>query len=239
MPKRGKKYEDASEKVDPSHRYNVDEAMSLLKEVTYASFDESADAAFKLNVNPRHADEMVRGSVVLPHGTGQDTTVLVFAEGQHAEEAEEAGADFVGSDDLIERISEEGWTEFDVAVATPDMMGQVGRIGRVLGPRGLMPNPKSGTVTFDIQEIVDELKAGRVEFRVDDAGIIHMPFGRMSFSADELGDNLIEVSKTLAKLKPASAQLPYFQSIAVSSTMSPGIKLDAGFARNYLEAPDD
>lgn len=239
MAQRGKQYEDASEKIDPEHRYDLGEAMSLLKEVTYASFDESADAAFKLNVNPRHADEMVRGSVVLPHGTGQETSVLVFAEGQHAEEAEEAGADYVGSDDLIERISEEGWTDFDVAVATPDMMGQVGRIGRVLGPRGLMPNPKSGTVTFDIQEIVDELKSGRVEFRVDDAGIIHMPFGRMSFGADELRDNLVEVARTLADLKPASAKLPYFQSISVSATMSPGIKLDEGFARDFLEAPDD
>ena len=216
MAQRGKQYEDASEKIDPTYHYDISEAVSLLKEAAYASFDESADAAFKLNVNPRHADEMVRGSLVLPN------------------EAEEAGADIVGDEKLVERISEEGFLDFDVAVATPDMMGEVGRIGRILGPRGLMPNPKSGTVTSDLGEIIEELKAGRVEFRVDEAGIIHMPFGRVSFSADELEENLIEIAEELVRLKPASAQLPYFQSISISSTMSPGIKVDPGFARNFI-----
>jgi large subunit ribosomal protein L1 len=234
MAQRGKQYEDASEKIDPTYHYDISEAVSLLKEAAYASFDESADAAFKLNVNPRHADEMVRGSLVLPNGTGAETKVLVFARGQKATEAEEAGADIVGDEKLVERISEEGFLDFDVAVATPDMMGEVGRIGRILGPRGLMPNPKSGTVTSDLGEIIEELKAGRVEFRVDEAGIIHMPFGRVSFSADELEENLIEIAEELVRLKPASAQLPYFQSISISSTMSPGIKVDPGFARNFI-----
>ncbi len=238
MVQRGKQYEDASEKIDPTYAYNVSEAVSLLKEAAYASFDESADAAFRLNVNPRHADEMVRGSLVLPHGTGADTKVLVFAQGQKADEAEAAGADIVGGDELVERIDEEGFLDFDVAVATPDMMGDVGRIGRILGPRGLMPNPKSGTVTSDLDDIIEELKAGRVEFRVDDAGIIHLTFGRVSFSADELEENLIEIAEELVRLKPASAELPYFQSISVSSTMSPGIKVEPGFARNFITEDD-
>lgn len=234
MANRGKKYEDANEKIDPAHYYALDEAVSLLKETSYANFDESADAAFRLNVNPRHADQMVRGSLVLPHGTGRDKTVLVFARGEKATEAEEAGADIVGGEDLVEKISEENFLDFDVAVATPDMMGQVGRIGRILGPRGLMPNPKAGTVTFEVEQIVDELKAGRVEFRVDKAGIVHIPFGRSNFSAEQLRENLVEVGRTLADLKPASAKLPYFKSISISTTMSPGIKLDESFARDHL-----
>jgi len=234
MAQRGKHYEDAADQIDPAREYKVDEAVSLLKGVSYANFDESADAAFRLNVNPRHADEMVRGSLVLPHGTGQDKTVLVFARGQKAEEAEEAGADIVGDEDLVERIQEENFLDFDVAVATPDMMGEVGKIGRILGPRGLMPNPKSGTVSMDVETVVDELKAGRVEFRVEKAGIIHITFGRMSFSAQELEENLTEIAEELANLKPAAAELPYFKSIGISSTMSPGIKIDPGFARNFL-----
>ena len=234
MVRRGKNYDDAYDKIDPTHFYNVSEAVSLLKEIAFGNFDESADAAFKLNVNPRHADEMVRGSLVLPHGTGSDKKVLAFARGQKATEAEEAGADIVGDEDLVERINEEGFLDFDVAVATPDMMGEVGKIGRILGPRGLMPNPKSGTVSMEIGQVVEELKAGRIEFRVEKAGIIHVSFGRMSFSAEALEENLRVIAEELARQKPAGAKLPYFQSITISSTMSPGIKIDAGFARNYL-----
>ncbi len=234
MARRGKQYEDASEQIDRAREYPIGDAVALLKDVAFANFDESADAAFRLNVNPRHADEMVRGSLVLPHGTGQDKRVLVFARGDKAEEAEQAGADIVGDEDLVERIQEENFLDFDVAVATPDMMGEVGKIGRILGPRGLMPNPKSGTVSMDVEKVVDELKAGRVEFRVEKAGIIHITFGRMSFAADELEENLVAIGEELADLKPAGAELPYFESIAISSTMSPGIKVDPGFARNFL-----
>jgi large subunit ribosomal protein L1 len=233
MP-RGKKYRAAAEKVDPAAYYGLDEGVALVKEMSYANFDESVDAAINLNVNPRHADQMVRGSLVLPHGSGKDTRVVVFAKGEHASAAESAGADFVGADNIIERITEENWTDFDVAVATPDMMGQVGRIGRVLGPRGLMPNPKSGTVTFDIEKIVKELKAGRVEFRVDKAGIIHISFARSSFSHDQIKENLLEVVGTLARMRPASAKAPYFRKISISTTMSPGLKFDTGFARELL-----
>ncbi len=233
MPKHGKKYTAASAKRDPMVRHPLAEAMQLVKSMATAGFDESVDAAFNLNVNPRHAEEMVRGSVVLPNGRGKATRVLVFAKGAKETEAREAGADFVGSDDLVEKIGE-GWFEFDVAVATPDMMGQVGRIGRVLGPRGLMPNPKSGTVTFDVEKIIKELKAGRLDFRVDKGGIIHIPIGRASFTADALQENLDAVAEMLARLKPASAKAPYFKSIGVSSTMGPSVKIDAGFALNHL-----
>ena len=234
MARHGKNYRDANEKVDPAKHYKVDEAITLLKQLSYANFDESVDASINLNVNPRHADQMVRGSMVLPHGRGKDTTVVVFAKGEHAQAAADAGADFVGAENIVERITEENWTDFDVAVATPDMMGQVGRIGRILGPRGLMPNPKSGTVTFDIEKIVKELKAGRVEFRVDKAGIIHISFARRSFPEEHIKDNLMEVVSTLARLRPASAKAPYFRKISLSTTMSPGLKLDAGFARELL-----
>ncbi len=233
MAKHGKKYTDAAKKVDNLRRYEVDEALALIKNISFAKFDEAVDAAVNLNVNPRHADQMVRGSVVLPHGTGKETRVLVFARGEKASEAEAAGADFVGADDLVQKITD-GWTDFDVTVATPDMMGQVGRIGRILGPRGLMPNPKAGTVTFDVGKIVSELKAGRTEFRVDKAGIIHIPIGRVSFSEDKLRDNLFSVIETLARLKPASAKSPYFRNITVSATMSPGVKVDTTFARDML-----
>ncbi|MGM0554916.1 MAG: 50S ribosomal protein L1 [Myxococcota bacterium] len=234
MARHGKNYRDANEKVDPAKHYKVDEAISMLKRLSFANFDESVDASINLNVNPRHADQMVRGSMVLPHGRGKDTTVVVFAKGEHAQAAVDAGADFVGAENIVERITEENWTDFDVAVATPDMMGQVGRIGRILGPRGLMPNPKSGTVTFDIEKIVKELKAGRVEFRVDKAGIIHLSFARRSFPEEHIKDNLMEVVGTLARLRPASAKAPYFRKISLSTTMSPGLKLDAGFARELL-----
>ena len=233
MGSRGKKYEAANTKIDPESRYQLDEAVSLVKEMSYAKFDESIDAAVRLNVNPRHADQMVRGAVSLPNGTGKETTVLVFAKGEKAKEAEAAGADFVGSDELFGRI-EDGWTDWDVTVATPDLMGQVGRLGRQLGPRGLMPSPKAGTVTFDIADIVKKLKAGRIEFRVDKAGIVHIPVGRASFEAEDLVENIETIMERLARMKPASATMPYFKSIAISATMSPSIKLDTGFAREML-----
>lgn len=233
MPKHGKKFVNASKKRDSLNRYSLEEGLNLVKQMTTAKFDESIDIAINLNVNPRHADEMVRGSVVLPHGRGKDTRVLVFAKGEKEAEARAAGADFVGGDDLVAKI-QEGWFDFDVAVATPDMMGAVGRIGRLLGPRGLMPNPKTGTVTFEVAKIVKELKAGRLDFRVDKAGIIHVPVGRASFTEDKLQENVNAVTEVLARLKPAGAKAPYFKAIAVSSTMGPGVKIDTTFATNYL-----
>lgn len=233
MPKHGKNFVNASKRRDSMTRYALEDAVKLVKDMSTAKFDESIDAAFNLNVNPRHADEMVRGSVVLPHGRGKDTRVLVFAKGEKEMEARDAGADFVGADDIVQKI-QDGWFDFDVAVATPDMMGAVGRIGRLLGPRGLMPNPKTGTVTFDVGKIIKELKAGRLDFRVDKAGIIHIPVGRASFSEDKLTENLSAVAEVLARLKPASAKAPYFKTIALSSTMGPGVKLDTTFATNYF-----
>ena len=233
MPAHGKKYESANAKVDPAARYELPRAIDLVKEMAYAKFDESVDAAIRLNVNPRHADQMVRGAVSLPNGTGKETKVLVFAKGEKAGEAEAAGADFVGTDELIAKIND-GWTDWDVTVATPDLMGQVGRLGRVLGPRGLMPSPKAGTVTFDVGDIVKKLKAGRLEFRVDKAGIVHIPVGRASFEAEELVENVETLIEHLARLKPASAKMPYFKSIALSATMSPSVKLDTTFAREML-----
>ena len=218
MAKHGKKFRTAESGVDTLKKYEVAEALELVKSLSFAKFDESVDVSINLNVNPRHADQMVRGSAPLPHGRGREVRVLVFAKGEKASEARAAGADFVGDADLIEKI-QGGWLEFDTAVATPDMMGLVGRIGRVLGPRGLMPNPKTGTVTFDVGKIVGELKAGRVEFRVDKAGIIHVSFGRVSFAPEQLQDNLLAICETLARLKPASAKAPYFKAITVASTM--------------------
>ncbi len=233
MAKHGKKFRAALSRVDRLKSYDLNEAVELIKDVSYARFDEAVDVAVNLNVNPRHADQMVRGSVSLPHGQGRDIRVLVFAKGEKATEAREAGADFVGDMDLVEKI-QDGWLDFDTTVATPDMMGQVGRIGRVLGPRGLMPNPKTGTVTFDVAKIVSELKAGRVEFRVDKAGIIHVGFGRVSFDADKLQDNLLAVLGELARLKPASAKAPYFRQITVSTTMGPGVKIDVAAGASLI-----
>ncbi len=233
MAKHGKKFAAAAAKVEHLKRYELEEAIQLVKEMSFAKFDESVDIALNLNVNPRHADQMIRGSVALPHGTGKETRVLVFAKGEKATEAEGAGADYVGAEELIEKISG-GWTDWDVTVATPDMMGVVGRIGRLLGPRGLMPNPKAGTVTFDVAKIVAELKAGRTEFRVDKAGIIHIGVGRVSFPPEKLIDNINAVAESLVRLKPASAKSPYFKKIAVSSTMGPGVRLDTAFARDMI-----
>jgi len=227
MAKHGKKYLEVRSKVDRLKNYGFEEALDLLPEISWAKFDETVDLAVNLGVNPAHADQMVRGTVVLPHGTGKDVTVLVFAKGEKETEAKEAGADFVGAEDLVEKI-QGGWLDFDKAVATPDMMGLVGRLGRVLGPRGLMPNPKTNTVTFDVATAIKELKAGRVEYRVEKAGIVHMPVGRRSFSKDKLKDNIHAVIESLIKAKPSSAKGAYIRGIAISTTMSPGIKIDSG-----------
>ena len=226
MPTRGKKYRDSIKLVDRQKRYdNIQEAMALVKSMTTTKFDASVDVAVRLGVDPRHADQMVRGAVVLPHGLGKTVRVVVFASGEKEKEAREAGADFVGADDLVQKISE-GWFEFDKVIATPDMMGKVGRLGRVLGPRGLMPNPKVGTVTTDLARAIQETKAGRVEFRVERAGINHAPIGRASFDADKLADNFNALLEVLVKLKPATTKGTYVKSVTVSSTMSPGVKID-------------
>ncbi len=226
MPSRGKKYKESIKLVDRQKRYdNVQEVMALVKSMTSTKFDASVDVAVRLGVDPRHADQMVRGAVVLPHGIGKTVRVVVFAAGEKEKEAREAGADFVGADDLVQKISE-GWLDFDKAIATPDMMGKVGRLGRVLGPRGLMPNPKVGTVTMDVARAIKETKAGRVEFRVERAGIVHAPIGRASFDADKLAENFNAFMETILKLKPATVKGAYIKSITVSSTMSPGVKLD-------------
>ena len=226
MPARGKKYTDSIKLVDRQKRYdNIQEAMELVKAMTKTKFDASVDVAVRLGVDPRHADQMVRGAVVLPHGIGKTVRVVVFASGDKEKEAREAGADFVGADDLVQKI-QEGWLEFDKAIATPDMMGKVGRLGRVLGPRGLMPNPKVGTVTTDVARAVKETKAGRVEFRVERAGIIHAPIGRASFEASQLAENFTSLMEVLLKLKPASTKGTYVKSITVISTMRPGVKID-------------
>ncbi len=226
MPARGKKYKESIKLVDRQKRYdNVQEAIDLVKAMTTTKFDSSVDVAVRLGVDPRHADQMVRGAVVLPHGIGKTVRVVVFAAGEKEKEAREAGADFVGADDLVQKI-QEGWLDFDKAIATPDMMGKVGRLGRVLGPRGLMPNPKVGTVTMDVARAIKETKAGRVEFRVERAGIIHAPIGRASFDADKLADNFNALMETLMKLKPATVKGAYVKSITISSTMSPGVKID-------------
>ncbi|MBU0552715.1 50S ribosomal protein L1 [Myxococcota bacterium] len=226
MPRHGKKYLHSVEQVDRDLFYEADSALSILKKVSYARFDETVEVAVNLGVNPRHADQMVRGAVVFPHGLGKTVRVVVFAKGDKAKEAEAAGADFVGGEELVTRIKDEGWLDFDKAVATPDMMGLVGRIGRILGPRGLMPNPKVGTVTFDVARAVGEMKAGRVEFRVDKAGIVHAPIGKLSFEIDALKGNLSALIETLMRLKPSTAKGVYMQNVTLSSTMGPGLRLD-------------
>lgn len=225
MAKQGKKIIAAREKVDKTRKYDVSEGLDLALQAHFAKFDEGVDVAVRLNVDPRHADQMVRGSVVLPHGIGKDVKVLVFAKGEKEKEALDAGADFVGNDDLIEDIRG-GWLDFDKAVATPDMMGAVGKIGKLLGPRGLMPNAKTGTVTFDVARAVKELKAGKIEFRVDKAGIIHATFGKASFGLEKLQDNLNALLKMVLALKPATSKGTYMRSLAVSTTMGAGVRLD-------------
>jgi large subunit ribosomal protein L1 len=222
----GKKFDAATAKVDRQKHYSVADACGLLPQTASAKFDETVDIAVRLGVNPKYADQMVRGTVVLPHGSGRGVRLLVFAKGDKEKEARDAGADFVGAEDMAEKITKENWTGFDACVATPDMMGVVGRLGRVLGPRGLMPNPKVGTVTFDIAKAVRELKAGRVEFRVEKAGIVHALVGKVSFGPDKLRENVHAMLETIVKLKPASAKGTYVKSITLSTTMGPGIKVD-------------
>ncbi len=225
MPRHGKKYRTAKEKLDAAQRHSVEEGIGRALAAAYAKFDETLDLAIRLGVDPRHADQMVRGSVVLPHGTGREVRVLAFAKGEKAVEAQEAGADHVGAEEMIKKV-QEGWLDFDKAVATPDMMGQVGKLGKILGPRGMMPNAKVGTVTFDIGRAVSELKAGRVEFRVDKAGVVHVPLGKVSFGADKLRENMISFLETILRLKPTTAKGTYVRSLAVSTTMGPGVKID-------------
>ena len=224
MAKKSKKYVEALNKIDRTRLYDATEALSLVAEVATAKFDETVEAHIKLGVDSRHADQQVRGAVVLPHGTGKTKRVLVFAKGEKAKEAEAAGADFVGDSDMINKI-QQGWMDFDVVVATPDMMAEVGKLGRVLGPRGLMPNPKTGTVTMDVTKAVNEIKAGKVEYRVDKAGNVHVPIGKVSFDNQKLIENFKAIFGTILKAKPSAAKGTYVKNIAVSSTMGPGIKV--------------
>ncbi len=225
MATHGKKYRASREKIESAKRYTFQEALQLASEVTYAKFDETLDIAVRLGVDPRHADQMVRGTVVLPNGLGKTVRVLVFAKGEKVKEAMDAGADEAGGDELVDRIKE-GWLEFDKTVATPDMMGSVGRIGKILGPRGLMPNAKLGTVTFDVSKVVKEIKAGKVDFRVEKTGIVHAPMGKISFGSDKLIQNISAFIDTLIRLKPAAAKGTYVRGIAISTTMGPGIQVD-------------
>ncbi|MBJ6751988.1 MULTISPECIES: 50S ribosomal protein L1 [Geomonas] len=220
-----KKLKEARAKVDRTKTYPLTDGLELVKSAAYAKFDETVDLVVKLGVDPRHADQMVRGAVVLPNGLGKDVRVLVFAKGEKEKEAREAGADYVGADDLVAKI-QEGWFEFDTAIATPDMMGVVGKIGKLLGPRGLMPNPKVGTVTFDLARAIKESKSGKVEFRVEKAGIIHAPVGKVSFTAETLRQNVVALVEALQKAKPAAAKGTYMKKVAVSSTMGPGVTID-------------
>ena len=224
--KRGKKYTEAAKLVDRATQYDVAEAISLVKKTAVAKFDETVEAHIRLGVDGRHADQQVRGAVVLPHGTGKTVRVLVFAKGDKVAEAEAAGADFVGGEELIPRIQNEGWFDFDVVVATPDMMGVVGRLGRVLGPKGLMPNPKAGTVTMDVTKAVNDIKAGKIEYRLDKANIIHCPVGKASFTEEQLTENFNTLMDAIIKAKPASAKGTYMKSVTVTSTMGPGIKVN-------------
>ena len=224
--KKGKRYVEAAKLVDRTATYDVAEAVSLVKKSASAKFDETIEAHIRLGVDGRHADQQVRGAVVLPHGTGKTVRVLVFAKGAKAEEAEAAGADFVGGDELIPKIQNEGWLDFDVVVATPDMMGVVGRLGRVLGPKGLMPNPKAGTVTMDVTKAIADIKAGKIEYRLDKTNIIHVPVGKASFTEEQLADNFQTLIDAINKAKPAAAKGQYLRSVTISSTMGPGVKLN-------------
>lgn len=228
--KRGKKYAEALKLIDRDKAYDVEEAFELVKKTATANFDETIDVAVRLGLDPRKADQQIRGAVVLPNGTGKTQRVLVFAKGEKAKEAEAAGADYVGEEELINKINE-GWFDFDVIVATPDMMAQVGKLGRVLGPKGLMPNPKTGTVTFDVGQAVKEIKAGKVEYRLDKAGIVHVPIGKASFEAGKLVENFRTLMEAIIKAKPAAAKGTYIKSITVTSTMGPGIRINTAAFR--------
>jgi large subunit ribosomal protein L1 len=225
MAKKGKKFLEAAKLVDRTKTYAIAEAVELAKKTNFAKFDATVEVAFRLGVDPKKADQQIRGAVVLPHGTGKVQRVLVFAKGEKAKEAEAAGADYVGDSDMIAKI-QQGWFDFDVIVATPDMMGEVGKIGRVLGPKGLMPNPKTGTVTFDVTKAINEIKAGKVEYRVDKAGNIHCPVGKSSFEDAKLVDNATTIFETLLRAKPAAAKGTYMKNISITTTMGPGVKVD-------------
>ncbi|RLC30518.1 MAG: 50S ribosomal protein L1 [Deltaproteobacteria bacterium] len=233
MAKTGKKHRISLKKIDRSTKYNFDEAVQLALETAHANFDESVDLAVRLGVDPRHADQMVRGTVVLPNGVGKDVCVAVFARGEKEKEASDAGADYVGSDDLVEKI-QNGWLEFDKAIATPDMMSSVGKLGRILGPRGMMPNAKLGTVTFDIEKAVKEIKAGKIDFRVEKAGIVHAPMGKVSFGREKLLENIRAFMDTVLRLKPPASKGTYFRSIAISASMGPGVKIDPANVKDLL-----
>jgi len=235
MGDKGKKYLEARSKVDRNRRYDLEEGVKLLLETSYAKFDEGVDLAIRLGVDPKKSDQMVRGTVVLPHGTGKTVRVLVFAKGQKEKEALDAGADFVGGEDLIEKISK-GWLEFDKAIATPDIMGAVSKLGKILGPRGLMPNPKVGTVTFDLEKAIKEIKGGKVEFKVEKAGIIHVPVGKASFGFSKLLENIRTLMDVVVRAKPPTSKGIYLRSIGLSTTMGPGIKIDPLKVRNIVKA---
>ncbi len=227
MAKKGKNYLESAKLVDRENLYDSAEAIELVQKTAKAKFDETVELHIKLGVDSRHADQQVRGAVVLPHGTGKTKKVLVFAKGDKAKEAENAGADFVGAEELVTKIQSENWFDYDVVVATPDMMGVVGRLGRVLGPKGLMPNPKSGTVTFDVEKAIQDIKAGKVEYRVDKTNIIHVPIGKVSFGTDKLRENFNSLMEAVIKAKPAAAKGRYLRSVSISSTMGPGIKINS------------
>ncbi len=224
--KHGKKYTESLKKFDRMNKYPIEEAVSLIKQISYVKFNESVDVSIRLGVDPRHADQQVRGTVVLPNGTGKKVRVVVFVKGEKRREAEESGADFIGDEELINKIKG-GWTDFDAAIAAPDMMKEVGKLGKILGPRGLMPNPKLGTVTNDIANAIKEVKAGKIEFRVDKYGIIHCPIGKISFTKEQLAENLKAILTAIHKAKPSAAKGQYYKTISVSTTMSPGVKIDS------------
>ena len=233
MTRRGKKYRDNSEKIDRLKKYDFGEAVKLALDCAYGKFDESVNLAVRLGVDPRHADQMVRGTVVLPNGVGKEVRVVVFAKGEKEKEALEAGADYAGSDEILEKI-QKGWLEFDKAIATPDMMSSVGKLGRVLGPRGMMPNAKLGTVTFDIAKAVKEIKAGKIDFKVEKAGILHAPMGKVSFGREKLLENIAAFMDTVMRLKPSASKGTYLRSIGVSTSMGPGIKVDPVYVKDFL-----
>jgi large subunit ribosomal protein L1 len=233
MPKRGKKYLESQKKIDINKRHALTEAVQVALESSFVKFDETVDVAVRLGVDPRHADQMVRGTVVLPNGLGKEVKILVFAKGEKEKEALDAGADFVGNDELIEKIKA-GWTGFDKAVATPDMMGTVGKIGKILGPRGLMPNAKTGTVTFDVARAVNELKAGKIDFRVEKAGIVHVPVGKVSFGVEKLVQNVTAFLETIIRIKPSTSKGTYMKGLAISTTMGPGVKVDAASLKDVI-----
>ncbi len=233
MSTAGKKYKEAKNKIDRLKRYTLEEALQLLPETSYVRFDEGIDVAIRLGVDPKKPDQMVRGTVILPHGTGKEVKVLVFAQGEKEKEAREAGSDFVGGEELVDKVSQ-GWLEFDKAIATPDMMKVVSKLGKILGPRGLMPNPKVGTVTFEVGKAVQDIKSGKVEFKIDKAGNLHVSVGKVSFGQEKLRENIITLLDSVIKAKPASSKGTYVKGLAISTTMGPGIKVDPLSARNLM-----